>query len=587
MKHIRGHSITGIFSLVLCVVFSAFAKAHNHYDPCALLTSPLQGATNVAVTETIFFENIPGAVSYFVDLGTTPGGIDILNNYNAGSAPQFTPPQGLPESTLIYITIRGFFASGNTVSCDAQFFTTEDNVLPPECTEVISPLNGALDVSVSTSISWSYAPRATGYIINMGTSPGATDVVNAQDVGNVLAFTPSAALDPTTTYYVTIIPYNENGQITTCQETTFTTEDVAIQVPDCTQLFSPVDGATEVALTPLLEWFPVDNVEGYLIKIGSTPDGDDVLANTNIGITTSTPVIDFEEGVTYYVTITPFNAAGQAQNCTQTSFTTTLGCGPYTDGITGEMVDLNPVINLEDSYEICLEESPLQLSYPDTYESLFWYQIIDGQQELLSSEPSIALNETGTYLLEVNEEAMIEAGFVTCTATHMFNVTVSRPPVISNLVITNQGTAVSLLVELEEAGDYEYASASPAGPYQSSPLLQNIDPLNIEVYVRDVAGCGIDSRVIRPDPGFPKYFTPNGDGLNDTWQVRGAVVNGETITSIEIYDRYGKRLKTISPVGPGWDGTYHGKTLLDSGFWYKAYTTSNVVFTGYFALRRQ
>ncbi|WP_081964961.1 T9SS type B sorting domain-containing protein [Dokdonia donghaensis] len=587
MKQLRHYINLKILSLVVFVLFSAFAKAYTTYDPCALLTSPVPGATDVGVTETIFFEDIPGAVSYFVDLGTTPGGIDILNNYNAGSTPQFTAPQGFPESTLIYITIRGFFPSGNTVSCDAQFFTTEDNTLPPGCTEVVSPINGAVDVSVSTSISWSYAPRATGYIINIGTSPGATDIINGQDLGNTLTFTPPFDLESDTTYYITIIPYNENGQVTTCTETSFTTEVIASEIPECTQLFSPIDGAIEVALTPLLEWFPVDNVEGYLIKIGSTPDGDDVLANTNIGLTTSTPVIDFEEGVTYYVTITPFNAAGQAQNCTQTSFTTTLGCGPYTDGITGEMVDLNPVINLEDSYEICEEQSPLQLSYPDPYESIFWYEIIEGQQQLLSSDPNIAITQTGTYLLEVNEEAMVEAGFVICTATHMFDVTISTAPVISNLVISNQGATASVLVELEGEGNFEFASGNPAGPYQASPLLQNINPLDIQVYVRDIGGCGMDSRVIRPDPGFPKYFTPNGDGINDTWQVRGVVVNGETVTSIEIYDRYGKRLKTILPYGLGWDGTYHGRQLLDSGFWYKANTASNVIFTGYFALRRQ
>ncbi len=587
MMESRKHINLKTILIVLFVFNSAFAKAYTTYDPCALLTSPVQGATDVSITETIFFESIPGAVSYFVDLGTTPGGIDILDNFNTGSNAQFTAPQGFPENTLIYITIRGFFPSGSTVSCDSQFFTTEDNILPPECTEVAFPSNGAIDVPVNTSISWAYASRATGYLISIGTTPGGVDVINAQDVGNTLTFTPTFNFDSDTTYYVTIIPYNENGQNTTCAETSFTTEVVASEVPECTQLFSPMDGAIEVALTPLLEWFPVDNVEGYLIKIGSTPGGDDVLANTNIGQATSTPVIDFEEGITYYVTITPFNAAGQAQNCTQTSFTTTLGCGPYTDGITGEMVDLNPVITLEDSYEICDEETPLELSYLEVYDTIFWYKIVDGQQQLISTNANVAIAETGTYLLEVNEEAMIEAGFVTCTATHLFNVTVSQSPVISNLIINNQGSFVSVIVEVEEEGDFEYSSTGINGPYQSSPFLQNINPLDIQVFVRDRIGCGSDSRTIKPDPGFPKYFTPNGDGINDTWQVRGVMINGETVTSIEIYDRYGKRLKTILPYGRGWDGTYQGRELLDSGFWYKANTESNVVFTGYFALRRQ
>ena len=46
--------------------------------------------------------------------------------------------------------------------------------------------------------------------------------------------------------------------------------------------------------------------------------------------------------------------------------------------------------------------------------------------------------------------------------------------------------------------------------------------------------------------GFPKFFTPNGDTVNDFWQFIQPI-EGETIvlTSIQIFDRYGKLLKTI------------------------------------------
>ncbi len=577
-----------IKSILLVLSFSvfAFAKAETSQMPCATLTSPLSGDTDVSIIETIFFEPIAGAVNYFVDVGTTPGGIDILNNYSAGPNAQLVAPQGFPESTLIYITIRGFFPGGSTVSCDPQSFTTEDNTALPGCTQIDFPSDGAINVAVETSLIWSYAPRATGYIINMGTTPGGTDVLNGVDVGNVLNYNPPFDLDSETTYYVTVIPYNENGQTTGCTETSFTTEAVASEVPLCTQLIAPADGAIEVALSPILEWTPVANVEGYLIKVGSFPNGEDVLANTNIGLQTSTAVIDFEEGTTYYVTITPFNAAGQAQGCTQTSFTTTFGCGPYTDGITGEFVDLNPVINLEESYDICEEDAPLLLNYPDPFQSIFWYRVEDGSQIEIATGPNVAIEASGVHLLEVNIEAQVEAGTIICTSTHSFEVSIGIGPVIENLQITNLGNSANVLVILEEEGDFEYSSTSAQGPFQSDPFLTNVDITDIQVYVRAPGGCGTDSRRIKPDPGFPKYFTPNGDGINDTWQVRGVVVDGETITSIEIYDRYGKRLTTILPYGVGWDGTYGGEQLLDNGFWYKANTRSNVIFTGYFALRR-
>jgi gliding motility-associated-like protein len=569
----------------LFCVFHVFAKAAVQDTSCALLISPAQGETNVSVIAPISFEPVAGAVNYFIDLGTTAGGTDILDNFSVGISASFNPPQGMPESTIIYITVRAFFVSGSQ-SCNSQSFTTEDVTVIPSCTQASFPVNGAVDVSLNTTISWPYAPRATGYIINIGTSPGAVDVVNGQNLGNMLTYNSAVDLDPGTTYYVTLISYNENGQATGCTETSFTTENIATEVPDCTQLIAPIDGATEVALTPILEWQAVTNVEGYLIRIGTIPGGSDVLANTDIGLATSTAVLDFLEGTTYYVTITPFNAAGEAQNCTQTSFTTTFGCGPYTDGITGEMVDLNPLIDLAENYEICRDNAPLVLSYPDSYERIVWSAIHDGEMATISSDALVTINASGVYMVQVNTETVIDSGTIICTATHSFEVSIINPPIIDNLVISNQGNTVNVLVELEEEGDFEYSSTSENGPYQSSALLTNIDATDIQVYVRDRNGCGMDSRRIKPDPGFPKYFTPNGDGVNDTWQVRGVVVNGETVTSIEIYDRFGKRLKTISPYGQGWDGSYQGKMLFDNGFWYKANTRSNVTFTGYFALRR-
>ena len=569
----------------LFCVFHVFAKATVQDPNCALLISPAQGETNVSVIAPISFEIVPGAVAYFVDLGTTAGGTDILNNFSVGTTASFNPPQGMPESTLVFLTVRAFFVSGSQ-SCNSQSFFTENVTVIPSCTQVNFPVDGAIDVSINTSISWPYAPRATGYIINIGTSPGAADVVNGQNLGNALTYNTTADFNDETTYYVTIIPYNENGQHIGCTETSFTTETITTQVPDCTNLTTPIDGATEVALTPILEWPAVSNVDGYLIRIGSTPGGSDVLANTDIGLATSTAVLDFLEGTTYYVTITPFNAAGEAQNCIQTSFTTTFGCGPYTDGITGEMVDLNPVINLAEIYEICREDAPLMLSYPDAYDRIVWNSIEDGASNTFSTDASVAINTSGVYMVEVSTEMVIDSGTIICTATHSFEVFIIDPPVIENLVISNLGNTVNVLVELEEEGDFEYSSNGENGSYQSSPILTGINPIDIEVFVRDRGGCGIDSRRIKPDPGFPKYFTPNGDGINDTWQVRGVVVNGEAVTSIEIYDRYGKRLKTISPYGLGWDGSYQGRKLLDSGYWYKANTLSNVVFIGHFALRR-
>jgi gliding motility-associated-like protein len=65
---------------------------------------------------------------------------------------------------------------------------------------------------------------------------------------------------------------------------------------------------------------------------------------------------------------------------------------------------------------------------------------------------------------------------------------------------------------------------------------------------------------------YPTFFTPNGDGYNDTWNIvwPGSVASPK----IFIFDRYGKLLKQISSAGQGWDGTYNGEPMPSTDYWF-------------------
>lgn len=554
--------------------------------PCAILSSPLDGATNVLVESTINWTPEPDVFGYSISLGTTPGGTDIANDVSVGVTPSYTPLLGLPESTTIFATIEVLVNQTTSIICDTQSFTTVDVVTIPGCTQLSNPTDGAVNVPVGTFLQWPYAARATGYLINLGTTPGATDVLDGQDVGNTLSFNIPSDLDPNTTYYATIVPYNENGQAIACTETNFTTENMATEAPPCTSIISPADGAVNVALTPLVSWNPVSLATGYRLSVGTTPGGTDILDFADLGNSTSTFVLDFDEGTTYYIAIFPYNNAGVAQNCEETNFSTTLGCGPYMSATTGEIVDLNPIIHLEESYELCAEEGPVELVHTAGGQNFNWVRVVNEAESSISSSPAVSIAEAGNYRFYVTQEVAVESGIVLCESSWDFTVTVSESPVIENLSFQNQGFGYRVEVTVSSNGDYEYAIGNPEGPYQDSPIFTNASLFNIEVFVRDKNGCGIASQKIDPDPGFPKYFTPNGDGINDYWQVRGANIRGDLIKNITVFDRFGKQITTISPFSLGWDGTFRGRRLLDAGFWYKATTASGAVFTGPFALRR-
>ncbi|WP_415793660.1 fibronectin type III domain-containing protein, partial [Flavobacterium saliperosum] len=135
-----------------------------------------------------------------------------------------TPPTGTRTSTIANIILGGIVPTN-----------------PPVCTALTTPANGAVNVFGSV-VSWAGASGSPlGYLVNVGTSSGATDVLNNQDVGNVLSYD-LGTLNPATTYYVTVIPYNDNGEASGCTESSFTTCDVnavpsienfATYVPTC------------------------------------------------------------------------------------------------------------------------------------------------------------------------------------------------------------------------------------------------------------------------------------------------------------------------------------------------------------------
>jgi len=86
---------------------------------------------------------------------------------------------------------------------------------------------------------------------------------------------------------------------------------------------------------------------------------------------------------------------------------------------------------------------------------------------------------------------------------------------------------------------------------------------------------------------YPKYFTPNGDGVNDTWNI--TPLKDQTNSVIHIYDRYGKVLTQIFPSGQGWDGSYFGKNMPSTDYWFTVNYIEDGIskeFKSHFALKR-
>ncbi len=558
--------------------------------PSPVLLSPVSGSTDVAVNTSITWHPVAGVPGYIISIGTTPGGEDIISQVNVGNATTYTPPLGLPDDTQIYVTITLFFFQGlSPIPCESESFTTVDVTTPPGCTEMRNPDNGAVNVNIGSSISWNYEPTATGYRITIGTAPGLGDIVNNLDLGNVLSFNPPGDLPTSSDIYVQITPYNENGDLSPCPEESFTTGDLAT-LPGCTGLTNPLDGAINVPLTPNLTWTEVSEANGYLVTLGSTPFTSEVLDNVSFP-TNSTFVLNFEPNTTYFITIVPFNDAGLALGCIQESFSTILGCGPFFDPDSGELVDLNPDIDFPDKFSFCSNELPLNLEATDLADGYRWYELDPfGIERLLSDTDEVVIETTGRYRYEAFNTIEQSGAFIDCVSEQIFEVIVSEPATVTDVVLSEAGMGTRIEVFAEGPGDYEYALNNIDGPYQDSPIFDTTPEFFYTIYVRDKNGCGITTEFVEQDislDGFPKFFTPNGDGINDFWQfIPPETLNENPLEVIFIFDRYGNLLAQIDPVSVGWDGNFNGSPLPSSDYWFKARSINKTELQGHFALKR-
>lgn len=568
----------------LLLFLSVFSTSLFGQD-CPALLSPLEGASNVPVESAISWEPVVGVTGYIISIGTTPGDTDVVNEQQVGNDTSFTPSEGLPENTTVYVTLTLFFFNQDNVVCPSQAFTTELINQPPGCTQLWAPAQGATNVNVGTSISWNYAPKATGYRLRLGTTEGGTDILNDQDLGNVFSYDPPTDLPFDTVIYATVSPYNGIGSNSGCESSTFTTAGQGAP-PDCSTLVYPPNGAVNVGLSPFLQWEAVSGALGYRLYIGSSPFNSDVL-NGGVFTDNSTFVLNFESNNTYYVTIVPFNDAGDALGCVQESFSTILGCGPFYDPDSGELISLFPDIDFPEQVGICNNQVPYRVEVPEGADGFRWYRAQGSDEVLVSQENALDLSQEGNYRLEAFNTITYEGESIECTYIKEFSVSFSGPATVNQTLVTRQGFSFSVELLVSGLGDYVYSLDGEN--FQSEPIFNGLPDGDRVIYITDLNGCGTLEHLVRlrfPPKGFPPYFSPNEDGINDLWAYEPPIINPLPLIRTTIFDRFGKTLYRFSPGQQGWDGRYRGFEMPADGYWYQAETQDGEIYTGYFSLVR-
>jgi gliding motility-associated-like protein len=117
--------------------------------------------------------------------------------------------------------------------------------------------------------------------------------------------------------------------------------------------------------------------------------------------------------------------------------------------------------------------------------------------------------------------------------------------------------------------------------YQTSNVFAGLMSGFYTVFVKDECGIIMEEVVLL---NYPKYFTPNDDGINDYWKINFSQF--EPNLSIIIFDRFGKTIKELKANSIGWDGTYNGLKLIADDYWFVVKREDGREHKGHFTLKR-
>lgn len=237
-----------------------------------------------------------------------------------------------------------------------------------------------------------------------------------------------------------------------------------------------------------------------------------------------------------------------------------------------------PSIDLNKTYfELCPGSEFEAIATSDDANATFAWYLGDVQ---IGVGDSILLNQNGTY-------TVIVTGSNGCV--NETTLTIATPP---TPYITGIDYGPNYIIVSANSGDgggiLEFSLDGVF--WQNSPRFDNLIPGEAyTIYVRE-DGCMKDSYEVTI-LSITNFISPNGDGINDIWEVRGIELSPQA--TIKIFDRYGKIFVDTNFEGNyRWDGKYLGRPVPSGDYWFIMHVPSDGIvkeqkFMGHISVRNQ
>ena len=355
--------------------------------------------------------------------------------------------------------------------------------------------------------------------------------------------------------------YNIN---TTCYDTSVLTLSLSLESilphthPDCDELGSE-DGINTFNLDDIT--VNIQSINSFTYPITYYETYDDALLEEN------------DLGISYINENSPYTQLIYARVENNNAC---FGIGEVT-----LIVNELPDIDTEGLTYYCLNTYPQTISINDGFlnDPDYTYNWSTGEMAY-----EIQINESKDYTVTVTNKIN------GCSKEKTITVEPSNIATIQEINVDDVSQNNTITVIASGEGTYEYRLLNENNvvvyPYQESHVFQNVVPGIYTVTVKDVKNdCGSPTNDKVSVIGFPKFFTPNNDGKHDTWQVYGISSMFQPNTKIRIFNRYGKLIKQLNPIGDGWDGTINGERLPVDDYWFAIQLQDGRIFKNHFTLK--
>ena len=498
-------------------------------------------------------------------LVTPPPGFELsTDNVNFSNTVTITPGSGTIALTVVYIRFAAATSAGVYSGNILLSSTGAANINVPMINSTVIPeplIITANNVTKTYGSAISGTTASTAYTITGGTLQNGNTINSL----NVAYGAGSTAIATVNTYVGVVTPsavIGANGFLNSNYAITYKPGDITVTAASLTIKASNVNktygtalvrgaGSTAFIATGLQN---SETVTSVTTTYGAGATAISVVGTYAGSITVSAPIGNTFNAGNYIITYVPGDIVVNAANLIITANSVNKTYGTTINGAPGSTAFT--VIGLQNAESV----QNVTIAY-----GLGSAAIAQAGTYAGSVTASAATGGTfipGNYTVTYNSgDIVISPALLTITANDKNRVFGEVNPILTvtyNGFVNNDSPAQ---LAVQPIVSTTATASSPIGQY---PITASgaASPNYTFMYISGVL------TIIQAAPAVSVYsaFTPNGDGINDTWNIKS--IDSYPNCTVEIFDRNGTLLFFSNGYPAPWDGTYKGVKLPSGTYYY-------------------